>query len=58
MPHCADYETHLRVDVRHDTTLGNNNIAEELVQPFGTYKHEKNRDSLFDSLFIISDGKL
>jgi hypothetical protein len=55
---CIDSETHLRVDVRYDTTLGNNDIAKELVQPFGILKHEKNGDSLFDSLFIISDGEL
>jgi hypothetical protein len=53
-----DSETHLRVDVRHDTTLGNNDIAKELVQPLEILKQEKNRDSLFDSLLIISDGKL
>ena len=58
MTNCADSETHLRVDMRYDTTLGDNDIAKELVQPFGILKHEKNQGRIFDSLFIISDGKL
>ena len=58
MPNCAYSETHLRVNVGYDTTLGNNNIAKEFVQPLEILKQEKNRNNLFDSLFIISDGKL
>ncbi len=36
-------ETHLRVDMRYNTTLGNDDITKELVQPFEIHKHGKNR---------------
>ncbi len=34
-------ETHLRVDMRYDTTLGDDDISEELVQSFEILKQGK-----------------
>lgn len=50
--------THLRVDVRYNTTLGDDDIAKELVQSLKIRKNGENRKGSLNSLFIIPDGKL
>jgi hypothetical protein len=49
----------LGLDERHDTTLRDDNVAEELLEPGGESGQVWNtRDGIRDALLIVADGKL
>ena len=50
--------TNLGVDEGHDTTLGDDNVTKELVQPSKTSQEGIRAKTRCHSLLIVTDGKL
>lgn len=49
---------YLRVDEWYDTTLRDDDVAEELVQPKGNVRHRRETSEGRYSLLVIPDGEL
>lgn len=49
---------YLRVDEWYDTTLRDDDVAEELVQPVAMVRHGRARDEASRLLLVIPDGEL